>query len=443
MKPGRGISPRRLRRLGLASVAAATVFAVGTSASEAVAAAPAGQAAAPLKAAVAGPSPAAVRDYWTSRRMRRAQPADLALTASGSLVRAPDAARRQPRGAIAPQPLTAIDTSDTSASFPGRVHGKVFFTIPAGSDQGDFVCSGTAVTSNQHTLAWTAGHCVNDPEFGGGFATNWTFVPGYRNGEEPFGEWPAAQLFTTAAWSDAADIRQDFGAARLVRDANGQGIEDVIGARPIAFKLPRTEQYTAFGYPAEPTVFEPTFDGQRLYTCASGVTGSDSPPGSGPETMQIDCDMSGGSSGGSWVNADGAVNGLTSYGYQLDFQHLYGPYFGGEAQRFYEQASGPGLGCGGVQVTNLGGAGADDFSGDDRAQSFKLKGDGDRARGYGGDDQACGGDGDDRLKGGDGNDVLRGGDGSDLLNGGPGNDLCIGGPGRDRAPGCERRRQIP
>ena len=30
--------------------------------------------------------------------------------------------------------------------------------------------------SNQHTLVWTAGHCVHDPEFGGGFATNWIGV---------------------------------------------------------------------------------------------------------------------------------------------------------------------------------------------------------------------------------------------------------------------------
>ena len=375
--------------------------------------------------------PAAVRDYWTPSRMRHAEPADLVLTAAGELVRA------------ATEPRAATDVSDTSQSFPGRVHGKVFFTISGGSQPGDYVCSGTAVRSNRHTLAWTAGHCVNDPEFGGGFATNWIFIPGYRNGEAPFGEWPAVELLTTPAWSGNIDIRQDLGAAVLARNAEGQGVEDAVGARPIDFRLSRNQQYTAFGYPAQPTLFEPTFDGERLYSCGSPVTGSDNPPGNGPETMQIVCDMSGGSSGGGWVTANGSVNGLISYGYELDFDHLYGPYFGIDARRLYQEATGGELRCGGVAVTNLGASGPDDFSGGDGDEAFKVKGDADRVRGFGGDDIACGGDGADKLKGGEDDDTLRGGDGNDILNGGPGFDVCIGGKGRDRGPGCEERRGIP
>ena len=375
--------------------------------------------------------PAAVRDYWTPERMRMASPADMVVDAAGELVRE------------AGQPRVATDVSAASQSFPERVHGKVFFTIPAGSQPGDYVCSATAVRSNSHTLAWTAGHCVNDPEFGGGFATNWTFIPGYLNGEAPFGEWPATGLLTTAAWGEEANIRQDLGAAVLARNAEGQGVQDAVGARPIDFRLARDQQFAAFGYPAQPTLFNPTFDGQRLYSCLSPVTGSDNPPGDGPETMQIDCDMSGGSSGGGWVTANGSVNGLTSYGYELDFDHLYGPYFGTEARNLYHEAAGKGQRCGGFEVTNLGGSGPDDFSGGDGPDSFKVKGEADRVRGLAGDDIACGGDGDDKLKGGEDADALRGSDGDDVLNGGPGNDLCIGGPGRDRGPGCEDKRQIP
>lgn len=436
MNDGRGIVCKRLGVLGATAVAVATL-AGAISASAATTGAAQGVV---VKTAV-DQRPAAVREYWSARRLRRARPADLAVTARGRLVRAQ--ARPLRRASGGRDIRAAVDASAASSTFPASVHGKVFFTISGGSDPGDFVCSATAVTSNQHTLAWSAGHCVNDSQFGGGFASNWTFIPGYRNGEQPFGAWPAAQLFTTTAWSETTDIRQDLGAARLVRDSSGRGIEDAVGARPIAFDRSRTQQYTAFGYPAEPTLFEPTFDGQRLYTCDSAVTGADSPPGNGPETVQIDCDMSGGASGGGWVNASGAVNGLTSYGYELDFEHLYGPYFGDEAEQLYEQASGPALLCGGDQVTNLGGAGPNDFTGTDLAETFKVKGDADRARGFGGADTACGGDGDDRLKGGDGDDTLRGGDGGDVLNGGPGIDTCIGGPGRDRGPGCEQRRQIP
>jgi hypothetical protein len=396
-----------------------------------IASTPAAPAGAEVVSSAVAQHPAAVRDYWTPERMRGASPADLVLTAAGEVVRA------------AGQPRAATDVSTSSEAFPGRVHGKVFFTIAGGAQPGDYVCSGTAVSSNRHTLAWTAGHCVNDADFDGGFATNWSFVPGYRNGDEPFGEWPAATLLTTSGWRDEADTRLDLGAAVLARNAEGQGIEDAVGARPIDFRLSRSQQFTAFGYPAQPTIFEPTFDGQRLYSCDSPVTDSDAPPGNGPETMQIVCDMSGGSSGGGWVNADGAVNGLTSYGYAFDFDHLYGPYFGTDAQSLYEQASGHPQHCAAVEVTNLGGSGPDDFSGGEGADTFKVKGEADRARGFGGDDAACGGSGDDRLKGGEDADTLRGSVGDDVLNGGPGIDLCIGGPGRDRGPGCERRRGIP
>lgn len=373
--------------------------------------------------------PAQVREYWTERRMQRAHPTDLALNPVGTAARG-----RAPR---------ASDASGGSATFPGRAHGKVFFTIAGGSAPGDYVCSGTAVESNSHTAVLTAGHCVDDPEFGGGFATNWTFVPGYRAGEKPFGEWPATRLLTTSEWEGSANVRQDLGVALVARDGEGRGIEDAVGARPIAFALDRAQVFAAFGYPAQATLFEPGFDGQRLYRCDSGVTGSDNPAGAGPATLEIDCDMSAGSSGGGWVNADGEVNGLTSYAYAGDFNHLYGPYFGAEARAFYDRASGPKLLCAGREVTNLGGGVVDDFTGTAGADSFRLAGSDDVAAGGDGADRACGGGGDDRLRGDGDEDRLLGGSGRDLLVGGPGVDTCVGGPGRDRARGCERRRRIP
>ncbi len=403
------------------------------------AAAPGASGASDVVAARAARSPAAVRDYWTVRRMRAATPAGLVADAAGRLRRAP----HERLGPVERRPRTAVDSSATNTAFPTRVHGKVFLTIAAGSDPGDFVCSGTVVVSNGHTLVLTAGHCVDDADFGGGFATNWVFVPGYRDGDRPFGSWPARELFTTEAWSEDASSRQDLGAARVARDEEGRGIEDVVGGREIAFGRPRAAQFVAFGYPAEPTVFHLDFDGGSLFSCPSSVTGSDSPPGSGPQTMQIDCDMSAGSSGGSWVNAEGAVNGLTSYGYATDLTHLYGPYFGSAANELYDRASGPPLLCAGSEVTNLGGAAADDLAGGEGGEAFRLAGAGDVARGLGGGDAACGGAGRDRLRGGPGNDELRGGPGADVLAGGPGFDVCVGGPGRDRGPGCERRRKIP
>ncbi|MGZ8667418.1 MAG: hypothetical protein ACXWZM_09960 [Solirubrobacterales bacterium] len=392
--------------------------------------------------------PAAVREYWTARRMREARPAGLRLDPSRRTGSAATVAPTTAAGpARIPPARAAVDASSNNTGFPERVHGKVFLTINGGSLPGDYVCSGTVVTSNAHTLAWTAGHCVNDPEFGGGFATNWTFVAGYRNGQRPFGTWPATALFTTRGWREDIDIRLDLGAATLARDDRGRGIEDLLGARGIAFNQPRDQRFDIFGYPAmtNPLSTPPRFDfdGQRLWRCASPLTGSDDPPGPGPETIQVGCDMTGGASGGSWVSEGGFVNGITSYGYSSDGNHLYGPYLGSVAEDLSAEASGHPILCAEREVTNLGGSGADDFDGSSGADSFKLKAGGDRAQGLAADDAACGGAGGDRLDGGAGNDRLRGGAGRDLLVGGAGRDVCIGGAGTDRARGCEKRKRIP
>lgn len=372
-----------------------------------------GASAAVVTAPVAG-SPAQIRAYWTPERMRTATPLDLVLDTAGQLQRAPMTTSSR-----------ATDVSDSSTTFPDRAHGKVFFTLTGGSQPGDYVCSGTVVESNSHSLVWTAGHCVDDAESGGGFASNWIFVPGYRAGGKPYGEWPARQLQTTDGWRTAANSRVDFGAVTVARDSDGRGVQDVVGARGIAFGQPRPHAVTAFGYPAEPTLFEPLFDGERLYSCDSTITASDNPPGNGPLTMQIDCDMSGGSSGGGWVGADGNVVGLTSYGYAADFDHLYGPYFGATGRDLYDQASGPAVKCASLAVTNLGGGGKDTFTGALGTQSFRLGG------------------GSDRASASAGNDALCGGAGRDVLVGGPGHDVCVGGPGHDRARGCEVVRSVP
>lgn len=393
-------------------------------------------------------TPREVRDYWTPARMRAAEPAGLLVSpGSSELERAGSGSGVQPSSGVgAAEARAAADDSGASSSFPSRAHGKVFFTLTGGSQSGDYVCSGTVVTSNARSLVWTAGHCVDGSDAGAGFATNWQFVPGYRNGERPFGTWPATALLTTDRWRDQADVRLDLGAALLARDGEGRGIEDVLGARQIAFNQGREAPVSVFGYPAQANLLSVPprieFDGERLFRCDSPVTGDDSPPGEGPSTVQVGCDMTAGASGGGWVIDGGRVNGLTSYTYVGDGSHLYGPYFGSAARALYERASGPPLLCSASQVTNLGGAGPDDYRGTDGADVLALAAGADTASARSGDDHACGGGGADRLRGGLGRDVLRGGPGNDALDGGPGRDVCVGGPGRDRATGCESRRQV-
>lgn len=284
-------------------------------------------------------SPQAVRSYWTKARMRDAQPIE----------------------AIPPSPLATPGVAAVASSlktkqrdlhervfktgsYPNRTDGKVFFTLGA-PDAGDYECSGTAVHSPGRSLVWTAGHCVFDPgTLGAGYATDWEFVPGYRHGRKPFGEWPASSLATTRQWQgygpfSGGDSAFDFGAATVATRA-GQTLEDRIGARRLAFNQPRDQVYSAYGYPADRP--PPEFDGEQLFRCKSPLRGSDHSVGP-PPTLRISCDMTGGSSGGGWViqsDHHGFVASVTSYGYSDDPNGLYGPYQGGIARNLAETAGG-------------------------------------------------------------------------------------------------------
>ena len=155
--------------------------------------------------------------------------------------------------------------------FPGRVHGKVFLTL----DGADYVCSATAVSSPSHTLAWTAGHCVHGADFGAGFATNWMFVPGYVDGQRPFGSWVATSLADHRRLGEQRQRplrRRRRGPRPRRAGARDRGR----GRRPRdrASTQPRGQTFDLFGYPAEDAntfLLPPNFDGQRLFSCHSAA----------------------------------------------------------------------------------------------------------------------------------------------------------------------------
>jgi hypothetical protein len=271
---------------------------------------------------------AAVRDYWTPARMRGADPVEE--------LAAP--AEQGPRPLLGGAPasprigLFASEVPDPGA--PGlRMHGRVFFTIPSGPRHGDYVCSGTAVNSPNQRAVWTAGHCAYESS-GGGYVKNWTFVPAYEDGAAPYGKWPAKRLVASAQYRNQRDIRYDFAAAAVARNAAGEPLQEVVGARGIAFGQPRGQQLTAYGYPAEGTFM----GNRREYRCDSAEQGGDHGLAE-PRPMSIRCDMTGGSSGGGWIGPGGVLLSETSYGYADDPFTLYGPYLGGAAESLYEQVS--------------------------------------------------------------------------------------------------------
>jgi hypothetical protein len=261
-------------------------------------------AAQPAKVKAVEQSRAEVVAYWTAERMRGAIPLDSARAAGG-----------KKQGSY---PFTRYEPATYNPA-----HGKVFF-----SDGGsNYVCSGTALTSGNESVVWTAGHCVNEGP--GAFYTNWAFVPAYKDGARPYGTWTARSLLTTSAWSQGGDFSYDLGAA-VVNTNGGATLTDTVGSRGVAFNQPAEQRYFSHGYPAAPP-----FSGGRMFICEANLGTRDR--SANPPTMGIGCDMTGGSSGGGWVVGN-TVLSVNSYGYRTQPNVMYGPYQGTVAQQLYTSA---------------------------------------------------------------------------------------------------------
>ena len=343
-----------------------------------------------------------VRQFWTPRRMRNATPREIPV--------ARDAGAVQDAGAAgAPQAEAAAVPQPDNTAYPNRVVGKVFYTQPG---QGNFVCSGAVINTDTDAFVFTAGHCVQD---GGVFATNWLFVPGYKNGAAPFGEFVATQL-TLPSFPPSFSLNFDHGAAIVAPSASGVSVEDAVGAFGIALFEKLRQNWRAYGYPA----LAP-FNGEGLFTCDSptvAVIEDDPPP------IGISCDMTGGASGGPWVIRGTLVASNSSFGIPDAFPGiLFGPHFNVGAADLFDRAS-PGARCGKKQASIVG------TEGPDRLVGTNAK------------DVILGDEGDDVIIGKGGKDRLCGEEGSDKLKGGKKKDFCDGGSSKDRASKCEKNKRL-
>lgn len=262
------------------------------------------------------PNPAAVRAYWTPARINAAIPAD---------IQRPLAKPGGGGGGSSATTGTAAKFLWPTAPDLSYTNGKVYFA----DGSTNYVCSGTAVSSANGSVVWTAGHCVND---GGNnrFYTNWMFKPAYNNGFQAYPDFVAGQLYTTTDWAVNGEFGKDVGAA-VVGPVNGQTLLQRLSlpGRGMTFSPSYTtgtsHKIDAHGYPAAGK-----FNGQSLYHCDSYVSRIDT--SGNPDTMGIPCTMTGGSSGGAWLDAGANQVSLNSYGYSTIKNVMYGPVFGPEAK---------------------------------------------------------------------------------------------------------------
>jgi hypothetical protein len=273
-------------------------------------------------ALVGAPAQAAPKPFWTPDAMRAAVPMD-------SLVKAPAATPKDVAKGQS-QIIQSIPNGGGPWTGGGKVAqtaGRVFFLFNGQKAS----CSGDAVTSTNGSVVVTAGHCV---KYQGTWHTQWTFVPGYDNGNAPYGQWTAKTTLTTPQWEASEDINYDVGMA-VVNPLNGQRLTDVVGAQGIAFNQPKNQNMYTFGYPAAAP-----YDGTKLIYC-SGTTFTDFLL---TQDHGMSCNMTGGSSGGPWFlsfnegTGAGVQASVNSFGYNFLPGYMFGPYFGTDAQNLYNRA---------------------------------------------------------------------------------------------------------
>ncbi|MEU8431406.1 peptidase [Streptomyces sp. NPDC029216] len=265
--------------------------------------------------------------FWTAERMRQATPLDVTAAPGGART-APSATALPTR--VPPTSPTAFPQAGGAWTGGGAVvktSGRVFFTFQGRTAS----CSGDSITSQNGSTVITAGHCV---KYQGAWHTDWIFVPGYDNGNAPYGQWPATKTFATDRWAASEDMNMDVGLA-VVAPLNGQKLSQVVGAQGIQFNGGYNKKMYSFGFPAAAP-----YDGTKLIYCSAN-TGKDFLL---TKDHSMSCNMTGGSSGGPWFQDFNESTGLgtqvsvNSFGYNFLPNTMFGPYFGNEAKAAYDKA---------------------------------------------------------------------------------------------------------
>jgi hypothetical protein len=282
----------------------------------------------------------AARRFWTPARMRSAAAVEVdGPGASAPPSSSPRLTATPPHRVAALSPTDPAPGSDfTAVADPTaavyRTNGVIFFQVGL---LGLGRCSGTAVSSPNRSVVFTAGHCVNEGgRHGHWYRDSWVFVPAYRYGQRPFGAFPAKWLDTTRGWLGEGTENEDVAAAVVLPNERGERLQEAVGGSGIAWGLKAKQVFDVHGYP----VGAP-FDGETQRLCSQTPFLGHDPSsvfGGGPFNLAVRCEVTGGASGGGWTIGGDVLNSVTDYGYSQDAATDYGPYFGREVARLYRRA---------------------------------------------------------------------------------------------------------
>lgn len=260
------------------------------------------------------------RALFSEREMEQAEPRQL----PGTLVEQPStSAAAALRSVIASR---QGPTPPPDYGPPTEISGQLFGRDIGGS----FTCSATVLDTPNRNLLLTAGHCV----WLFVWARSMTFVPGYNNGQRPYGRFVVREAVVPTAWT-RLNTKFDVAVLALRRNWAGQSVADVVGGARLQYNRSRYGNYIAYGYPSGAN------RGRFLRACESGSWAgpfrTDIFSRRGPTRLTISCQMARGASGGGWFRYDPLfgnyfLNGVTSTGNRR-FSRLNSPYFGQTVRR--------------------------------------------------------------------------------------------------------------
>lgn len=238
-----------------------------------------------------------------------------------------------------------------------KAAGRIYFEMPKNArwkgPWGGFVCSGTVVAdgTSERSVILTAAHCVYD-DLNKAYARNVLFIPDQAgtNGSgtdlncsnDPIGcwvpsfgvvdvKWTTATFPDNIPWDYAYYVVDDTGAHFAGFTASAESLDAAAGALAISFATP----YINDGDPGAHSVdfthalgYSYSEDPNFMY-CAEDMTTE------GTDNWRLpSCGLSGGSSGGPWVQpmdldaGSGPVISLNSWGY-TNSPGMAGPMFAG------------------------------------------------------------------------------------------------------------------
>ena len=195
---------------------------------------------------------------------------------------------------------------------------------------GNHFCTASVVASPGRDLLITAAHCINGGK-NGGYRQDIVFIPGYRDGQQPYGVWVPAHLLVAPQWENSSDPDYDVGFI-VLKPHDGKNIEEVLGANQLAIDPGYENLVRVTGYPAS----------QDAPVTCIGRTSEQS-----ESQLRFECGgFTGGTSGSPWVTRFnpltriGTIVGVLG-GYQEGGSTdavSYSSYLGPEVERLYRQA---------------------------------------------------------------------------------------------------------